>query len=84
MDGTDEGLHEIVTGALTAWPLMFRWVEIQANRLSIRSEKVALAPEVEAEAEAALKAHHKPWYGTIGETDLQADLLTRRHMDRHK
>jgi len=74
---TTEGLHEIVTGAVTAWPTMFRWIEIRPDRLCIQSEKIALPPEVEAEALAAFKANPKPWYGTISNADLNADLIPR-------
>jgi 3',5'-cyclic AMP phosphodiesterase CpdA len=75
---TTEGLHEITTGALTAWPLMFRWVEIAPDRLTVRSETVAVSPEIEAEAKAAFQAHPKPWYDTIRQSDLDAVLVPRR------
>ena len=75
---TTEGLHEITTGALTAWPTMFRWIEIAPDRLHVRSEKIAVPPEIQTEALAAFKAHPKPWYGAIGDADLTADLVPRR------
>jgi len=74
---TNDGLHEIVTGALNAWPLMFRRVEIGPDRLRVRSEKVAVPAEIEAEAEAAHKAHPLPWAGVVGDGDLTAELRFR-------
>lgn len=74
---TVEGLHEIATGALSAWPLMFRYVEIAPDRLHIRSEKVNVAPGVEAEALAADNAHPHPWRREPRNADLTADLVLR-------
>ena len=74
---TNEGLHEIVTGALNAWPLMFRRVEIGPDRLRVRSEKVAVPAEIEAEALAAHKSHPLPWEGVVRDSDLSAELRFR-------
>ncbi len=74
---TTEGLHEIATGALTAWPLMFRTVEITDDRLCVASHKVRVPPEVEAAALAAWRAHPKPWDRGMRESDLQGELILR-------
>ncbi|MBM3335671.1 metallophosphoesterase [Candidatus Sumerlaeota bacterium] len=74
---TTDGYHEVATGALTAWPLMFRWIEIDADCVRVESVKVRVSPSVENEAMAAYRAHLKPWYGRIRSRDLTADLILR-------
>jgi len=71
------GLHEIMTCALSVWPLMFRWVEIEPDRLRIQTERVAVTPDVEAEALAAYKANPHSWRTEPRDTDLAADLPLR-------
>ena len=71
------GLHEIVAGCLSSWPLMFRHVEILPDRLRVWSEKVAVAPELETEALMAHRAYPKPWDDRIRQGDLEAELPLR-------
>jgi len=74
---TIEGMHEITTGALCAWPLTFRYVEIERDRIRITSEKPAIPEEIESRALDAYRAHPKPWRPDPTEADLEADLPLR-------
>lgn len=72
-----EGLHEIVTNALTRWPLSYRWVEIERDRLRIRTEKVEVRSDILSEAKEACDLHRKSWRPEVRDCDLAADLPLR-------
>lgn len=71
------GLYEIATSALSSWPLTFRWVDIEPARLRVRTEKLDVPDDLEAEALAAWERHPRPYRGETTETDLNADLPLR-------
>lgn len=74
---TNDGLHEIATAALSSWPLLFRDVEIESDCLRVKSQRVAVPDNVNAEAVAAHRNHPKPWRSEPYDSDLEAVLPFR-------
>lgn len=72
-----DGMYEIVTSALSSWPLTFRWIDLDENTLVVRTEKLHVSPEIEAEAIAAWNAYLRDYRGESNENDLNADLPLR-------
>jgi len=74
---SNNGVHEIVTGALTSWPLLFRDVEIDADSMRVRSVRVEAPAAVEAAAVAAHRNHPKPWRSEPYDQDFGGEFPLR-------
>jgi 3',5'-cyclic AMP phosphodiesterase CpdA len=58
---TIEDLHEIATGALCSWPLLFRRVEINGDHMTTWTERIEVSEEIYQEACEAIEEKPRPW-----------------------
>ena len=72
-----DGMYEITTSALASWPLTFRWVDLGADCLEVRTESLGVSADIESEAIAAWEANPRAYRGEMTEADLNADLPLR-------